>query len=607
MLPTNQGGTMNTKPKFFVSLLLAAVIVLVNFGSMPGTVYAAEGDEVIDITVTHEILCGEVTFTITLDDITLPYQLEIDYGDVIAPDILNFESYEVPPPLTHTYSGPGDYNLTITVTETGEGALTGTTSGVITIGPVVTLTSLPFPPLVVLGPLNDPANDTVVFKASVIGGTPPYTYAWDRDGVSEQVTVDTYVTFDEAPFIFTGKGKFQAQVSVTDSCGFTSTASLPVVVVDQGDICHPTAQKIADGVNTIFPAQAGDLYTCEEIYDFFNGGLTGDQLGFGRMWKAYNLALTMEELTWEDIRDWHLDTGGWGALLQLDRFSDLLEDHSIVDLMGLVMSEEYSLGDVRTAVRSTTRYEAADFEDVLSRIAEGATAGELSQLYKLAADLEVDPSAIDDYLTGGLTLAELKHMANFADRMEVDFTVILNIGIQDYRENLRIADKEEKNQQTATELAEQFSASANLGDVMNLLNGECEGNWGCVRKALREQEQEMLQAEGPSEKDIQTGEKLAEQFSADLEVVMDLFDEGECKGNWGCVRKALRDQEMTQAEGELSERDTKTALQIASKYDSTPEGVLDYHNEFCSGDWACTRAYYRELFMGPKKTGKPDK
>jgi hypothetical protein len=592
---------MNTKSKFFVSLFLAGVILLVNFGSMPGIAYAEEGDGVIDITVTYEILCGEVTFTISLDDITYPYELVIDYGDGITPESMNLESDEVPPILTHTYFDHGDYNLTITVTETNEGGLTGMASVIITIDApavAVTLTSTPFPPLIVLGE----ADDTVVFTASVIGGTSPYTYTWDAPLVVGDLPETASGTYTEA-----GAGKYQAKVTVTDSNGCVATDTLPVVVADPGDVCHPTAKKIADAVNTIFPDQAGDLYTCEEIYDFFNGGLTGDQLGFGRMWKAYNLALTMEELTWEDIRDWHLDTGGWGALLQLDRFSDLLEDHSIVDLMGLVMSEEYSLGDVRTAVRSTTRYEAADFEDVLSRIAEGATAGELSQLYKLAADLEVDPSAIDDYLTGGLTLAELKHMANFADRMEVDFTVILNIGIQDYRENLRIADKEEKNQQTATELAEQFSASANLGDVMNLLNGECEGNWGCVRKALREQEQEMLQAEGPSEKDIQTGEKLAEQFSADLEVVMDLFDEGECKGNWGCVRKALRDQEMTQAEGELSERDTKTALQIASKYDSTPEGVLDYHNEFCSGDWACTRAYYRELFMGPKKTGKPDK
>ncbi len=483
--------------------------------------------------------------------------------------------------------------------------MTGTTSGVITIGPVVTLTSLPFPPLVVLGPLNDPANDTVVFKASVIGGTPPYTYAWDRDGVSEQVTVDTYVTFDEAPFIFTGKGKFQAQVSVTDSCGFTSTASLPVVVVDQGDICHPTAQKIADGVNTIFPAQAGDLYTCEEIYDFFNGGLTGDQLGFGRMWKAYNLAQTMKELTWEEIRDWHLDTGGWGALLQLDRFSDLLEDHSIVDLMGKVMSEEYTLGDVRTAVRSTIRYEAAEFEDALSRIADGATAGELGQLYKLAADLEVDPSAIDGYLTDGLTLSELKHMANFADRMEVDLTVILNIGIQDYRENLRIADKEEKNQQTADKFAEQYSDKS-ADEVMEML-GECEGNWGCVRKALRDQEQAMLQAEGPSEKDLQTAKKLTEQFSAESGEAMALFN-GECKEDWGCVRKVLREQEqtMTQAEGELSERDTQTAQQIASKY-GVPDyqTVIDYYEDDCSGDWACTRAHFREMFMSAKETGKP--
>ncbi len=245
----------------------------------------------------------------------------------------------------------------------------------------------------------------------------------------------------------------------------------------------------------------------------------------------------MEELTWEEIRDWHLDTGGWGALLQLDRFSDLLEDHSIGDLMALVMSEEYSLADVRTAARSVTRYEA-DFEDALSRIAEGANAGELGQLYKLAADLGVeDLSIVDGYLADGLTLSELKHTANFADRMEVDWTVIaefrasadswgdikqaynmatdemsaaqiLIYGIQEHRKDLQEAEKdgkqeklaaqqEERNLETAEKLAEQFSSHS--GDVMNLLNGECEGNWGCVRKVLREEEK--TQSEGLSDKE----------------------------------------------------------------------------------------------------------
>jgi len=137
---------MNIKTKTFIRAFFAAVILLVNFGSMPGIVYAEEGDGVIDITVDYEILfCNEVTFTISLDDITSPYNLVIDYGDGDAPESKDLDSAEVT--LIHTYSEYGVYDLTITVTETGAGSLTGTTSSEITIAgpPAVTLSSPPPP------------------------------------------------------------------------------------------------------------------------------------------------------------------------------------------------------------------------------------------------------------------------------------------------------------------------------------------------------------------------------------------------------------------------------------------------------------------------------
>jgi len=507
---------MNSRHKSPLRYLLAAVILLTSLLSTSGIGYAQ--NEVTGLTITATVIdCGDVVYAIDWTIGSPPYLFVMDYGDGITTDKLELDSNNNIT-LNHTYLDHGDYEWTVRVYETIEEelVLVGTAANIITLnGPEVTLSSLPFPPLLVLGA----ADDTVVFTATVIGGIPPYSYNWDRDGVSEQVTADTTETVDEASFIFSGTGKYQAQVSVTDDCNFSSTDSLPVVVSDPGDMCHPTAQKIADAVNTIFPAQAGDLYACEEIYDIFDGDPEGSNVGFGRMWKAYNLALTMEELTWEEIRDWHLDTGGWGALLQLDRFSDLLETHSLPDLMGLVISEEFSLGDVRTAVRSVTRFEA-DFEDALSRITEGANPGELGQLYELAADLEVDPSTIDDYLADGLTLAELKHTGNIADRMEVDWIEIADAratadswgeinqayklatddisaaeilihGIQKYRKDLQEADQEEraekqaakqddkeddkeeradqqaaqqndKNQQTANKLAEQYPTISGL-------------------------------------------------------------------------------------------------------------------------------------------------
>ena len=569
---------MKTIHKNTIRLFLSAVILLVNFGSMPGIVDAAPDDGVIDIKVESVEFgdCGAVTFNISLDDITSPYELVIDYGDRSTPESSNFESDEVPPGLTHTYSSNGVYDLTITVTESGGDGLTGTTSSVITIigPPAVTLSSTPTLPLVVL------SVDTglIEFSAEVTGGTPPYTYAWDAPLV-------VGITPETASSTFTAAGKYQAQVTVTDFNGCIVTDTLPVVVSDPGDICHPTAQKIADAVNTIFPAQAGDLYACEEIYDIFDGVLTGDQVGFGRMWKAYNLALTMEELTWEEIRDWHLDTGGWGALLQLDRFSELLETHSLPELMGLVISEEYSLGDVRTAVRSTTHYEA-DFDDALARIADGATAGELGQFYKLAADLEVDPALLDVYLAGEFTLSHLKHTAKVADRMKVDWTEIADAGgVQDYMKDLREADQEERAEQQAIQQEERAE-----------------------QQATQQEERAEQQAAQQDDKNQQTANKLAEQYQDYPGDMMSLFN-GECEEDWGCVRKTLREQEQatTQAEGVLPERDLQTAQQIASKYGYPQEEVLEYHNTSCGGDWACTRAYFRELSASTKETGKPDK
>jgi PKD repeat protein len=574
---------MNNKPKFFISILLAITILLVNFGGMTEVANAAQEVDKLIITVTPVIECGVVEYAVSWENGAAPYLFFMDYGDGDTSG-LPFEVNDNSITLTHTYIDHGDYLWTVRVEEIVEEGQVGLVGSLVDIiitieGPTVTLTSLPFPPLVVL----DVDDGTVEFTATVEGGTPEYGYAWDLDG-----EVDISQTGATASFTFTETGKYQAQVTVTDNCEFVSTATLPVVVVESEELCHPTAKKIANAVNDLFPNQAGDIYSCEDIYDIFTGSLTGDQLGFGRMWKAYNLALGMEELTWEDIRDWHLDVGGWGALLQLDRFSELLESHSIGDLMALVMSEEFSLSDVRIAVRSVTRYEA-DFEDALSRIAAGANAGELGQLYKLAADLEVDPAILDEYLADGLTLSELKHTANFAERMEVDWT----------------------------EIAEFRASADSWGDIKQaykLATGEISAAQILIlgvqvyRKDLQEadkEEREEQQSAQNEERNIKTAEKLAERFSANSGDVMNLLN-GECEGNWGCVRKILREEESTMS-GEPTDKDIQTALQISSKYGYSQGEVLDYHNDFCSGDWACTRTYFRENSLIIKETGKPEK
>ena len=576
--------------KSIFRIVLTAVILATSLVSAVGVGYAAGGTDEILVTGVTGGTCGEITFTFNWVNGTSPYTISLDYGDDEYSGHIDVvgTSYT----FTHTYIDQGDYPWSFNVSEKSLIGLNGSLSQILILeGPAVELGSVPFPPLFVKGDAG-----VVDFSTAVTGGTPPYTYTWDLDGDG----IFDGDTGDTAKGTYTEVGKYYPQVLVTDGCSFTDSDTMPVVVADPEDACHPMAQKISDGVNTIFPDQSGDLYTCEDVYALFDNESEENNLGFGRMWKAYHLAESMEELTWEDILDWHLNESGWGSLLQLDRFADLLEDHDLPELMGLVLSEDFSLGDVRLAVRSVTRFEA-DLEDALTRIADGANPGELGQFYKLAADLKLaaDPQAdlgvleiLDDYLAKGMTISELKQTSKFADRMEVDWTEIANARVEadswgDIGQAYRLA-------------------TDDLSAAEILIQGVQE-----YKKSLRDEgkiEQEQKVATQQEEQTKKTAERLAEQFTAKFGDVMDLFNEGgKCEGDWGCVRKALRDQEQAMSEG-LSERDYQTAQQIISKYGYPEEEVLAQY-EVCKEDWACTRSYFREMYMSlnPKEHGKPEK
>ena len=559
----------------FFRILAVIAILAGGLGAASGKAFAQEG---LGISVDLDIDCANVTFNFDIEHGTPPYLVMMVFGDGDTTGLIEMPGNSLS--LDHSYPDQGDYNWIFQVLETSEnGSATTITESLILEGPEVTLSSSPFPPLFVVGDAGE-----VDFTTTTTGGTLPYTYAWDLDGDG----IFEGDTSDFASSTYTEIGKFYPQVLVTDSCGFTSSDTMPVVVADPEDACHPTAQKIADGVNTIFPDQAEDLYTCEDVYALFENESEENNLGFGRMWKAYHLAESMEELTWEDILDWHLNESGWGSLLQLDRFADLLEEHDLPELMSLVMSEEYSLGDVRTAVRSVTRYEA-DFEDALARILDGATAGELGQFYKLAADLEADVEVLDGYLADGLTLAELKHTSKFADRMEVDLTEVADARSQadswgDINQAYRLA---------TDEISAAEILIIGIQEYKESLRGEA--------KADKEEQKSQQQ----EEKNQQTAEKLAEQYSAEFGDVLNLLN-GECEGEWACVRSTLRDQKRTMDQ-ELSEKDIQTALQIAAKYGFTEFEVTEHFQNICEYDWACTRAYFREMYMSTKETGNKNK
>lgn len=493
--------------RLFTAVLLAALLLT------PVTARAQDG---LLVSVTTTVICGDVDFEVSVSGGTGPYSLAWDFGDgetLAEADVTAF-----PHTTSHTYPGAGDYEWTLTVGDpTGE----ATVGGSLSLGPRVTLNASEMPPIFFL----DGGAVSVDFSAEVAGGEAPFTYDWSFEGAAASTGDPASPT---ASATYDAPGKYTAGVTVTDACGLSHSDTLTIVVFDPEEACHPMAERIAEAVSSLYPDQATQLYACEDIFDFFQGGLTGSQLGFGRMWHAYQLALVIEELTWEDILDWHLEGSGWGLLLQLDRFAEALDEVSLTDLMARVLSGETTVHDVRTAVRMVTQYEA-DFEDALSRLAEGASPGELNQFYRAASDLGVAPEVLDGYLEMGVSLAELRHAARMAESTGGDWATILEAHASGHswgeiQQAFRLADEDTD---AATILA------IGVKEYRRQLREEA--------KAERQEAREARQEDKLAERDERMASKIAAQYGvSEAEVWAVYNDPAGCNGDWACVRAHFR-------------------------------------------------------------------
>ncbi|NIS83109.1 MAG: hypothetical protein GTO14_23560 [Anaerolineales bacterium] len=391
--------------------------------------------------------------------------------------------------------------------------------------PTVNLISSPFPPLLDL----QSGETLVVFTAEVDGDPTAYTYSWDLDGDGIADEVSDEAAPNVASFEYESVGKIIASVTVEDHCGMTASDTMPVVVEEGEDEeedpegeeddkgCHPTAQRIADAVTLLFVEdQAQSWYTCEDIFDIFTGGESGSHVGFGRLKKAVKLVDTIEDLTWEEIRDWKLDGAGWGALVQLDRFADALkeidESYGIRDLLERMENEDLALKDIRSALRNVVHY-GADFDDALARLTDGASPGELGQLYRAADQLGVDPEVIDEYLANGISLSDVRHAAKSAEQLGADWQEVLDAhaaghGWGEIKQAYSLADDE-------------FTAEQILAMGM---------------KEYRKKKREKARADAQEEQNLRTASQIANKFSIGEAEVWEVF-EGSCAGDWGCVRK----------------------------------------------------------------------
>jgi PKD repeat protein len=522
------------------------------------------------VSVIVDYTCEEVGIEIDADSVTGPFSLTVDFGDEDEP--IQLEVDEFPHLLSHTYPGQGEYEISVKVIDS-QGLEGEVEQDILLEGPEVTLESDPFPPLVTLVA----GEAAITFEAIVDGGTEPYTFEWDLNGDEISETADP--TINTAEFTYTEAGKYKAHVSVTDECGFSDSDKLSVVVIDdeEDDVeeqdgekaCHPMAEKIAQALSSL-PNVSG-TYDCNAIYEIFrgitNGGAT---IGFGRLWHAYQLAAVIPELTWEEIRDWKLDGNSWGLLNQLSKFVEAVEDVGIREMVELVLSGENSAGEIRAAMRMTLRYEAG-FYDALGRIGEGASNGELGQFYKLAQEMEMDPSDLDAYLGDGTSISELRHAFKFSSRSGLSLDEILTAhgegsGWGEINQAHRLADE-----------------SVSVGEILEIGVNE-------YRKKLREEER----SERTTEREEQVAARLAEKFDFSTEEILSLYN-GECEWDWGCVRGLLRNG----TESSTSDKDARTLERIADQYGVSQEEVSSQLSD-CSGDWTCVRAHFREL-------SKPDR
>ncbi len=542
---------MRRRTQITIGLMLATLLVI------PIAVSAQDG---LDLVVETEQACGQVNFTLTIIGGTAPYDVELKFGDTEVFEVLGTTETSFNP--VHAYPAHGEYTYTAKVKDSDEGEVEF--DGEIVIdGPEVTLSSDPFPPLLTI----EGGTASILFEAKVTGGEGDYAYSWDLD---EDGLADAGLEVATASHSYTANGKYSASVTVIDECGLADTDSLTVIVDDPEEAaeesCHPMAQRIAEAVSALVPdGLAETSYTCEDIFNWFEGGLTGTGHSFGRMWKAYQLTQAIGELTWEEVLDWKLQYSSWGALTQLNRTAEFLEEYGIRDLIDLIASEEYTLRDVRSAARSVLRYEA-DFLDALDRIAGGASPGELGQFYKLATELELDPADLDTYLAEGTSLAEIRHAAKLSERTGSEWNEIL-------------------------EFKSAGDSWGEIGQAYKMANEDVSAAeiLAIGVKEFRETQREEDRAQRETDRNDRTANRLAEQFNADPGVVQELFENSECAGDWGCVRKKLREGNQTEVS---NDRDLRTANQIASKYGVSADVVMEQF-EACNRDWNCVRAHFR--------------
>lgn len=179
------------------------------------------------------------------------------------------------PTVSHTYESPGDYEVTVTVTDLAGNEDTATTS--------VTIRNGSLPPTADLSvtPTNTTTSESVSFDAGASSdnsGIEAFHWDFDGDGTVEETTTTPTVSHTYA-----SPGEYEATVTVHDEDDNNGTATRSVTITEETDTQPPTATL--SGPETATTGESVTVRATELADDSgvaeVRWSVDGDQVGTG--------------------------------------------------------------------------------------------------------------------------------------------------------------------------------------------------------------------------------------------------------------------------------------------------------------------------------------
>ncbi len=184
---------------------------------------------VASFTVSGNLVVGtSITFIATVSGGTTPYSFAWNFGD---------NSTGTGNPVTHSYNSPGNYTVTLRVTDaTAAVAVATALERVSPMPPVIPSFRVSTAPA---------AGFQTTFNGTATGGNGGYGYMWSFGDGSN-------ATGQNPRHVYSSSGNYTVTVKVTDSSGNTGSASKQVIVIQNPDVDGDGIVDIVDVAHIAF-------------------------------------------------------------------------------------------------------------------------------------------------------------------------------------------------------------------------------------------------------------------------------------------------------------------------------------------------------------------